>query len=243
MKKCIALIICLIFAGTVSAWEIGPEVFYDKYEEFVGGKTFMKETGTFYGIVLTSYSPGNYISGFEGELAFGKLDYDGQLQDGTPYKMSDIKDLLADVRFLGGDKLYMGVGYRYLRDDSTSDPVGYLRHSNYLYLPLGLKLSTDTKKGWSLGGTAEFDLLMLGLQVSDLSNVGGPSVTNLQRFASGYGVRAAVSIKNKGDKTDFRIEPFARYWHIGKSDIDFETGWYEPENKTIQYGVQLIWMF
>jgi hypothetical protein len=268
MKKWVVLVVCLILAGTSSAYtdepdgvapsfekhyrEIGPEIFYDKYEE-----PGMNEKGIFYGIVFNAYDHGRingkWMSGFECEFAYAKLDYDGALSDGTPYSVSNLKDWLVDVRFLGGadfpkadrlDTLYVGIGYRYLRDDSSFDPAGYLRRSNYLYLPIGLKAMSCKKNGWSLGGSAEFDFLMLGLQVTDLSDLGGPSVSNFQRFGSGYGVRAAVSIENKGDKTDFKIQPFVRYWHIDESDPDKDYGAFiEPENKTTQYGLQLIWTF
>ena len=165
----------------------------------------MKETGTFYGIVLNSDN-----HGFEGELAYGTVDYDGQLLDGTPYEMSDIKDWLVDVRFLGGDIVYIGVGYRYLRDDSSPDPAGYLRQSNYLYWPIGLRLKSNEKKGWTIGGSAEFDFLVAGLQLSDLSNLGLGTVANVQGFGEGYGARGAIRLENK----NFRIEPFVRYWQL-----------------------------
>ena len=177
MKKWVALVICLIFAGTGSAYnepnnvapsfkrhylEIGPEIFYDKYEE-----SGLNEKGMFYGIIFNAYDhrvvSGKWMCGFEGEFAYAQLDYDGHLQDGTPYSMSNLKDWLVDVRLLAGPDfpktdrlytLYFGLGYRYLSDDSSSDPAGYLRQSNYLYLPIGLKAMSCKKNGWSLGESA-----------------------------------------------------------------------------------------
>ena len=43
------------------------------------------------------------------------------------------------------------------------------------------------------------------------------------------------------EKTDFIIEPFIGYWNIDKSDV--VPGFYEPENETLEYGIQLIWRF
>jgi hypothetical protein len=227
--------------------EIGPEIFYDKYEE-----SGLNEKGMFYGIIFNAYDhrvvSGKWMCGFEGEFAYAQLDYDGQLQDGTPYSMSNLKDWLVDVRLLAGPDfpktdrlytLYFGLGYRYLSDDSSSDPAGYLRQSNYLYLPIGLKAMSCKKNGWSLGGSAECDLLLFGEQFSTIDSY---DITNDQ--TSGYGFRAAVSIENKGDKTDFKIQPFVRYWHIDESDPDNDFGAFiEPENETTQYGLQLIWTF
>lgn len=80
---------------------------------------------------------------------------------------------------------------------------------------------------------------MIGQQVSTISDV---EIRNDQR--TGYGLRGAVSLTNTGDKTSFTIEPFIRYWHIDESDLDNEVGIFvEPENETVQSGVQLIWMF
>lgn len=277
VKKQIVLLVCMMFVGISSAndeadkatipfsrssFEIGPEMFSHEYEEFMYGETLMKEKGTLYGIVIKSYSHSwvpespeesvesdKWMSGFEGEFAYGKIDYDGQLQDGTPLNISDLDDFLMNLRLLRGydfpkeDMLftpYLGIGYRYLFDDSSSDPQGYLRQSNYLYLPLGLKIDSYKRNSWSIGGRAEFDLLLFGMQISE---IGGVDFTNNQ--TSGYGFRVGVDIVYRGDKSSFKIQPFVRYWHIDESDTDNETGvlFVEPENKTTQVGVQLAWEF
>jgi len=275
MKKWIVLVISLMVTGTGSAydepgdgvpsflkeyWEIGPEIFSHTYEEFSGGKTLMKETGTFYGMVLNAYkhewvrsSPeepvesAKWMKGFEGEFAYGDVDYDGQLQNGTPYKMSGLEDWLIDVRGLSGPDypkenrlytLYFGLGYRYLRDDSSSDPAGYLRQSNYVYLPIGLKVLSYKTQGWSLGGGVESDILLYGRQIS---TIGGQNYNNEQ--FSGYGFRANINMERQGDETAFKIQPFVRYWHIDKSDPDQSGSTIEPENETIQYGLRLFLRF
>jgi hypothetical protein len=272
MKRLIVIATCLMFAGISKAdkpaaaptdkpaapilqkpeWEIGFEVFSDKYEE----PDVMQEEGTFYGIVLanTSYGAGKIdMTRFEGEFAYGKLDYDGHLMDGTPYTMSDLKDYLFDLRILGGRDFtgnngiltpYWGLGYRWLHDDSTSDPAGYKRYSNYLYLPLGLMGAAPIgNDGWSIGATGEFDILLLGLQTSDF---GWDTIHNRQNPFSGYGLRGAISLANKqSGKIGFKIEPFVRYWDIDESELENTTygAFVEPANTTTQYGIQLYVTF
>ncbi len=239
------------------AWDIGPEVYHFKYEE----PGLMEDTGIFYGAVLNytyrgwvSDSAGNTASDekgmirAEGRFACAQVDYDGSLTDGTPYKINDIDDYVVEARLLFGadtlDKdwlatLYTGVGYRYLNDDTSFDPFGYERESNYLYLPLGYQVGCSLRDGWSWGGTAELDILLLGNQRSHLSDVGSFDVDNSQKKGLGY--RASIRLQQKDKNGIFIIEPFIRYWDIGKSEVS-SLGW-EPANETTEYGIQLIWMF
>ena len=237
--------------------EIGPEAYYFKYEE----PGLMEDTGMFYGAVIgytyrgwVPTSPGKAPSQSkgmiraEGRCAFGRVDYDGQLMDGTPYKIDNIDDYVVETRLLfgadaqDGDRLttfYTGIGYRYLNDDSSSDPAGYERESNYVYLPLGCQVGCSLRDGWSWGGTAEFDLLLLGNQRSHLSDVGLFDVDNSQK--KGIGCRGSIRFQQKNKNRVFIIEPFIRYWDIGKSEVS-SLG-YEPANETIETGIQLIWKF
>ena len=184
----------------------------------------------------------------EARLAYGQVDYDGALLDGTPYKIDGINDFVLEGRLLlGGDMLfgdtlntlYSGVGYRYLNDDPSSDPAGYERESNYLYVPLGYQFDSNHKTGWSFGFSAEFDVFIVGEQRSHLSDVGGYDVDNRQN--SGYGYRASVRFQHKIKDAIFTIEPFFRYWDIDDSEV--EPAGYEPANETKEIGVQLFWMF
>lgn len=277
MKRYIILLIFMVFAGISAAdneadnktlpyksssYEFGPEIFSHEYKEFVNSQTFMKEKGTFYGVSFNSYNrswaaestikPGyfnKWMTCFEGEFAYGRVNYDGALQDAnnTPIKEKGIDDFLMNFRFLVGpdfiinDSLltpYLGLGYRYLFDDSSSDSdlSGYLRESNYFYVPAGLKMDCYKKNGWSIGGRAEFDLFLIGLQISEIYGI---DFKNKQD--SGYGLLASIDIVNRGEKSIFKIRPFVRYWDIEKSDMD--SGVYEPENETTQYGIQLIFEF
>lgn len=233
-------------------WEIGPEIYHFKYEE----PGVMEEKGMFYG-VAGAYTYRDWVPASpeesapddkwmyrgEGRLAYGQVDYDGQTMAGTPVSLHDIDDFALEFRLLLGPEfpkeksmntLYAGIGYRYLYDDFQ-----YARESNYLYIPIGLKTIGNLKNRWSFEATAEFDIFLLGQQNSHLSDIGFVDIENEQD--SGYGLRGSVRFQKHGEKTDFIIEPFIRYWNIDKSDVVLET--YEPENETLEYGIQLIWRF
>jgi len=270
MKQPMVLVIILMSAGLVSAsddanntvlslkassFEIGPEIFYHRYTE-----SGMKETGMFYGINIKAYErkwvnrPPEEMDkavkgmfGGELEFAYGQVDYDGHLldEDSTPYTVDGIDDFLVDARYLIGrdftpgnilETLYSGIGYRFLQDDSSFDPSGYLRKSNYLYIPLGLKIERGQKNGWSLGGNLEIDLLIYGQQYSKIEEY---RIRNHQEAGAGF--RAAIDIVKIGEKSNFKIQPFIKYWNIAESKE--KSGFYEPENKTVQAGIQLIWAF
>jgi hypothetical protein len=258
MKKWMALAACFVFAlsATVQAekpkntFEVGPEVFYHKYEE----PGYMKETGTLYGMVMNLTSHDTWMTALQLELAYGKVNYDGAYQDGTPFKYNGITDWLFDGRALLGPEFnwdggycspYTGIAYRWLRDElSEAGPGGYDRASNYVYLPLGITATFALGDGWSLTPTAEYDILLYGQQISELSDIDPAysDITNDQ--TEGYGWRLSLAVEKKFDSWSIKLQPFIRYWDIKQSDIDEQYGAFiEPKNKTTQTGLQAILTF
>lgn len=254
-------------AGSVSAalmeelrsqsWYVGPEVYYFQYRE----PGVMNDTGIFYGLAfgvtsrnwLPAY-PGEepweskWMGRAEGRFAFGRVDYDGALGDGTPYNMAGINDFVWELRLLMGPEFpkgdgmitpFTGLAYRYLNDDSSSDPAGYERESNYLYIPLGLEMLGQMEAGWFWLAAIEFDFFIWGEQKSHLSDVGSVDITNGQE--RGFGARSSVKLVQKGDKADFIIEPFIRYWNIRQSAV--VAGMIEPKNNTVEAGLRVAWAF
>ncbi len=222
-------------------WEVAPEVSYYRYTE----PGTMKIDGLLYGVAAsyTRYRPHGLFR-VDGEFAVGQVDYEGSLTDGTPYSMEGDTDFLLNLRLLWGQSwpvegwdnlFYAGVGYRGLNDYAGQDPAGYDRQSNYFYLPLGLKTYHELAGHWQIGVGGEFDLLLIGVQISGVDN----GVVNIQW--PGYGARASVELRHRAKSADLAITPFVQYWWVEETNTS--DGWYEPRNNTIQYGLSLIWRF
>ena len=264
MGVCQVLTVCILFAAasdpgakgltqdvlTAPHWEITPEISVFRYEE----PGLMKDKGILYGAAgaYTHYRD-NRLLRIEGEFALGTVDYKGTLLDyqgspvaGSSYTMEGSRDYLLNLRLLWGrqweaggwdNRFHAGLGYRGLNDDSTQDPAGYDRQSAYFYLPLGLKMYHDLADHWQIGLGGEFDLLLLGLQFSQILNDG--VLTNVQW--PGVGARLSVELRHKAPPGDLAIAPFVQYWWVDDSTASH--GWYEPRNQSFQYGLNLIWRF
>jgi len=257
MRKCQMLVVCILLGAaadqdakgstddilTAPQWEIAPEISVFQYEE----PGMMKDKGILYGTAgaYTHYHD-NRLFRIEGEFALGTVDYEGSLADGTPYAIEGSHDYLLNLRLLWGrqweeegwgNQFHAGLAYRGLNDDSTQDPAGYDRQSAYFYLPLGFKTYHDLAGCWQIGLGGEFDLLLLGLQFSQIRNDG--VLTNVQW--PGIGARASVELRHRASPGDLAIAPFVQYWWVDDSTASH--GWYEPRNQSFQYGLNLIWRF
>ncbi len=267
MIKISTLAIFLIFAGTGSVLakaifpkhsvEVGTEISYIKYEE----PDVMEETGAMYGIVGSYTYHNNFMLKAQGKWSYGQVDYSSQ-GTGT---LDGVDDYMLELRGLGGYDFpvsetvtitpYIGFGYRYLYDDlrgtSSTGAKGYQREANYFYSPIGIEAIVNLKDGWSLGPTVEFDYFWAGTQRSHLGDFFAGLDTLENDQDEGYGVRGSIKIQKKGDKIDFLVEPFVRYWNIGeseKSNITYSGTpigliGYEPKNNSIEIGGKLAAKF
>jgi hypothetical protein len=236
-----------------SQWAVAPEYSWFHYEE----PGLMEEDGTLYGVAVsyTSYYRKpleNRLLRLEGGVAAGEVDYDGQLQDGTPYEVTGNDEIMINARVLWGptwqtaewaNQIYLGFGYRYLSDDSSHDPAGYRRHSNYFYVPLGARRDQRLGDNWILGLSGELDVLIAGLQVSEVpeSPTDPSNATNWQW--PGVGVRGVAELRCKAEWLDLSLAPFVQYWWVDDSQPSKSGLWIEPRNWSLQYGLQLIWRF
>ena len=197
----------------------------------------------------------------------GDADYDGYLQDGTPFKTTGDKDYYMEAALklgqyyrLGSDVVrvwpYMGIGWRSLRngEDGLKDYGGvvgysYQRTSTYIYVPLGLNLTFEMGSSSRFTVNGQFDWLIPGNQnshVDDTWNVG--SVSNKQD--KGFGLRVSGKLETDLGGIGIFVEPFYRYWKIQNSDkvtyYEYDPGtsaWYEgqmwePFNITREYGIR-----
>ena len=180
----------------------------------------------------------------DGRWMGGRTDYDGWLMTTppTPHESEDIGDYYYEGRLHLGrvadlsetSQLWFatGLAYRYLKDHMNKDPYGYLRESNYVYMPITGELRFK-------GGTWEFDLkgeldyLLAGWQDSHMN-----SGTLRHEQHEGYGLRlsAKIQVNLDGKKSGVFVEPFYRFWEIQDSESD--GGYLEPHNTTKEFGIR-----
>jgi len=245
----------------VNTLEIGADPEYYSYAEH-DAKVKVRGMMTDYFANYT-YRPadGNILNNqvlnmyrLEGRYALGDLDYKGSGTLRSPNTNYELR-ALAGKDYLIADKSlitpYLGFGYRNLFDKgngyvSTAHDYSYDRHSNYFYLPIGL--SAEIPHGaWTNGLNIEYDILLKGIQVSDLSDgdqftgFNNPNIHNYQD--SGYGIRGSFKFMYATPLFNFYIEPYVRYWSIGRSSLvsatvdgSFSSQWNEPKNTTVEAG-------
>ena len=158
---------------------------------------------------------------------------------------------------------YVGLGYRYLMDDNGGETIyyghtgywTYDRESKYIYMPIGFDIMRKLRNRWTIGLNLEYDIFLDGEQTSHFGD--GPAGSNYDTAVNeqdeGYGLRGSIRLVKEGNRVDFVIEPFARYWHIKDSEITFLTrngqhipgatpGTYkagkEPNNRTWEFGLR-----
>lgn len=238
---------------------LAPEINYFTYKE-----DQMKETGFLYGLSgaytyrgeAFAESLSQAMFKVEGRIIFGRVDYDGHLFDGNAYKIDNVRDILSEFRGLAGYDFtifsdttvtpFIGLGFRYLKDDLSKDNAGYRRISNYLYTPIGFETNTPISDGWSAGLNMEYDIFWLGRQMTYLSDLDPrySDVTNDQ--SDGYGFKASIKIRKAKDDKNYLFEPYVSYWNIDDSDLTtvkysgtVTATVYEPKNTATEIGMKV----
>jgi len=231
-------------------WEVSLFESGIKYKE----PGLMQEKGSLMGFDLcyTNSFSDRYDARLEVRSGWGKVDYDGHVQDlttGTTYPATteDVDDNLIEIRGIweygsagkegGFWQPYFGLGYRYLNDDSSNmpttviindqtvsiDDLGYQREANYVYLPLGVNCGLNIESNWLIGLKAEYDLFLGGLQRSHMSDVDPGWNDTHNKQNSGYGLRGSVRIAKLDEMQDWFAEPYLIYWNIKKSNNTDDT--------------------
>ncbi len=186
----------------------------------------------------------------DGQFGFVNGKYDGRLLNGQAFQMDNdnsyILGISPKVGYVfswqkSGLKLtpYIGLGYRYLNNDSSNNSAGYLRISNYFYIPVGADISWHKNK-LIIQSRLEFDGLIHGIQYSGID--GG--VTNQQR--EGWGANGYLLLGRDQGSWAWLIGPYIKYWKIQTSetaDGATQKVWYEPENNTVDAGLMMKFIF
>jgi len=177
-------------------------------------------------------------------FVYGK--YDGSLDDKTktPVTINGSNSFILGISpRLGYQYLpkysfkllqFIGLGYRYLHNDSSHHPNGYLRKSNYFYLSVGFIFEYEYQQ-WLWQSTIEFNNLIQGIQYSGRD--GG--VTNKQD--SGFGIKGNILMGRNTGHVTWLLGPYIKYWNIKDSDV--VSGLIEPANNTLDIGLMLRFIF
>jgi len=238
----------------IHSFDIGAEVFWHNYEE---REISVKESGMMYGASLAYTYHKNIMARLSVLLAAGEVDYQnsGRLDD-IPDRMLEVRGLVGYDIYVTPNSIitpYIGLGYRYLNDDSSGmtsviGARGYERESNYIYSPIGVELTGLIEGGWTIGLSAEVDFLWYGKQKTHISDW-DPTYADFENDQDvGYGLRGSLKIQKRFDHCSLLVEPFVRYWNIKESDLEPQirngavvpgVWWVEPKNITSEFGCKL----
>ena len=236
-------------------FSLGLELFPYSYKE----PNMMKANGVFYGIngSYSFYLGKDYFLRVEARLARGKTNYSsnetGRDSITTPNRILETR-ILYSKYFQVYPKVeispFIGFGFRHKQDDSsgqvtTTGHIGYLRKSNYYYVPVGFSMNYDLQKGWGLYISGEYDIFLRGKQESYREY----TIKNNQ--SKGYGLRSEILLDKTFDKYIFSIGPYINYWNIKDSDnysvLCSNCGnyhyFYEPKNNTKEIGIKTKFTF
>ena len=175
----------------------------------------------------------NSFATFEFRYITGKVDYDGYLMSGTPYKVDGEDDYYFEGRLTFGATYdignkfelwpYLGFGYRYLVNDGTNvSDAAYRRISKYWYIPVGAKIRKEVTEKFSLTLTGEFDWFQGGEQASDL--IPAAAALGLDSYvynyqSEGWGIRFGLKAETAVNQNfGIFLEPYYRMWKIQNSN-------------------------
>ncbi|MDY6836703.1 MAG: autotransporter outer membrane beta-barrel domain-containing protein [Thermodesulfobacteriota bacterium] len=252
------------------AFQIGLVAAYFEYDE---DSVNVEMDGPMYGISGSYTYHNKTMIHVGLEYSRGDLNYDGAYVDYRDFSESvtpdrtDAVDWKVECRWLiGYDCLirskhvvtpFLGIGYRYLNDHLEGSVYDELviesskREISYWYSPIGFMTHSPLSDNWTWGLTLEYDLFWDGKVEGRYAF----SIPELDQD-SGFGLRFSLRFNRRlADHYAFSIEPFIRYWDIDQSETEFFVlpksygdpspvfGYFEPENDTTSYGLQISLVF
>lgn len=243
---------------SIHKYTLGAESFSYIYKE----PYLMQMKGVFYGIngAYSFYLGYDYFMKLDGRFAYGKTNYfsnnTGGFATKTPNKLFETRVLLnRNIQICDKISLipFAGVGYRYKQDNSqgiktSTGHNGYLRKSNYYYLPVGVSMNYNLPHGWNVNTTVEYDFLLEGKQKDYRLQ---SKILKLNQ-SKGRGLRSEILLEKTFSRYILSIGPYINYWNIKDSDRSFfickcganhKGYFYEPKNITKETGVKIKYTF
>ena len=219
-------------------FDMGTEFSHMTYHESEGGVT---TKGMAYGLfgVYNYRSPQEFFASNLVNVYHVDVHVNYSAVDQTAqWVASGINDYIVEPRIWFGKDLmlnsnarvtpYVGVGYRYLTDQmgghsSANGQDTFDRRQQYLYLPLGTEIAFIPAAGWEMRINGEYDYLIRGWHTSTYSQIPTPDatlkfpdITNKQM--NGFGLRGSVDLIKRGDRVNFTLSPYVRYWNVRHSN-------------------------
>ncbi|MCA3237866.1 MAG: hypothetical protein ACK5RC_14210 [Curvibacter sp.] len=232
--------------------ELGIEVMSLRYDAGSGSNAYSR-AGNKIGLMarFNQALADDWFWGGEARQSHGNIAYESTSRGnkgGNP-------DVLGELRLTGGKDYsvgsqllapYFGLGYRKLSSDlrglTTTGDTGYRRHSQYVYLPLGVTHRIALGSQARLSTCVEYDLLLEGRQRFMLSDTNPSSDDPVSGQRRGYGLRMSSSYETDHWSLGF----FVHVWRVGASDAARQSLGgtpgalvEEPRNRTSEAGVQL----
>ena len=227
---------------TSNSFDYGVDISSYSYQEWVNGRSFMKETGSRAGFSLggTKVLSDSIFVRAETRFSFGELKYSGSgTITGVPDYLSDTRAILEKNIDFSRRSLspFIGVGYRTIWNDmrgtTSTGTVGYRRFSEYIYIPIGITHRTILEDSPArISATVEYDYFTGGTQKSYLSDVSATyatafgTVSNKQK--NGYGhVLASTMKKTLGalDRTSTIGKSATLITPIGPTEVQPIASW------------------
>ncbi len=226
---------------------LGLSVTDFQYKEFSDlDELLNREDGPVPGLrFAVASSAGSLLIGLEATYQTGSVDYDGQLQNGTPHK-TRTDETFIDVSFSLGrqfgmwSEVYLGGGYhQWDRDIQPSGRVsGLFERYTWIYVLLGgeqllwqngkHRLSLNAQMTYPINPTMALNIAGSGDVSLDLGSQPG------FRLQAPWRKRLASGLQ-------LEVAPYYEYWQLGRSpDVRVGT-WiiHEPRSETGNLGITL----
>jgi len=242
---------------------VGFDAMYFDYREFNGDDVLLdKETGPMPGLHLSgTLQWENWYSELVYEYHLGRVEYEGQTQNGDPLT-TDTEEDIVDLSVIVGrhfgvpsryrSAVYAGLGYHYWERNilPTSTVAGLLETYEWSYALLGVKLSflrsttngllLDLRVRRMLDATMEVDFLGFMNWDTTTLNLG-------EDWSYRLGLPYILSL---GHNASLTIEPYISTWFIERSDTrEITSGGlpltpvrlviHEPRSETTNVGISL----